>query len=113
MKCLNCNSNTVVLRVKATLKGSRIRRRRGCISCNRQFTTIEDVGCDEVIGWWERKRVTDGYVNRQERWQAKKQKQGLCVCCGKKDISEGRISLCDVCGEKQADRMRIKLKVKG
>lgn len=112
MKCLECEEETVVLREKIVLAGKRIKRRRECKHCDMQFTTIQDKGGEEEAGWWEVRRLKDGYTSRQTRWQASKIRQGLCSCCGHREISINRNSLCDECGDRHAELMNKRDKMK-
>ncbi|MCX7048233.1 MAG: transcriptional regulator NrdR [Candidatus Sumerlaeota bacterium] len=79
MKCPHCGSlDDKVVNSRLTPGGEMIRRRRECLSCQKRFTTIEQI---EGISIKVIKR--DG---RREDFSLGKLHQGLDIACRKRDI---------------------------
>ena len=80
MKCPYCdNPDTKVIDSRPTEEGHAIRRRRGCDSCGRRFTTYEKV--EETILMVVKK---DG---RREAFDRSKMLNGIIKACEKRPVS--------------------------
>ena len=80
MKCPYCdNPDTKVIDSRPTEEGHAIRRRRGCDSCGRRFTTYEKV--EETILMVVKK---DG---RREAFDSSKILNGIIKACEKRPVS--------------------------
>lgn len=84
MKCPYCdNPDTKVIDSRPTEEGHAIRRRRGCDSCGRRFTTYEKV--EETILMVVKK---DG---RREAFDRSKILNGIIKACEKRPVSMAQI----------------------
>lgn len=84
MKCPYCNfEETQVIDTRETENLEATRRRRGCLKCNKRFTTYERVEEADIIVVKK-----DG---RRERFERKKLMGGILKACEKRDISLDKI----------------------
>lgn len=96
MKCPYCNfEETQVIDTRETENLEATRRRRGCLKCNKRFTTYERVEEADIIVVKK-----DG---RRERFERKKLMGGILKACEKRDISLDKI-------EKIADEVESDLR---
>lgn len=84
MKCPYCNyEETEVIDTRETENLEATRRRRGCLKCNKRFTTYERVEeADIVVVKKDRKR---------ERFERQKLLNGILKACEKRPISMDKI----------------------
>lgn len=84
MKCPFCNHmETKVIDSRAKDNGKTIRRRRECLSCEKRFTTREEVDQPLLLVV-----KSDG---RREPFDRSKLKQGLLIACTKRPITSDTI----------------------
>ncbi len=85
MKCPFCNHmEDKVVDSRESREGNAIRRRRQCLSCERRFTTYEQI--DEIPYMVIKK---DG---RREKFDRQKVLAGLLKACEKRPISMGKLA---------------------
>ncbi len=84
MKCPYCNyEETQVIDTRETENLEATRRRRGCLKCNKRFTTYERVEEAEIVVVKK-----DG---SRERFERKKLQNGILKACEKRSISLDKI----------------------
>jgi len=84
MKCHYCNyEETQVIDTRETENLEATRRRRGCLKCNKRFTTYERVEEADIIV------VKKG--GRRERFERKKLMDGILKACEKRNMPLDKI----------------------